>query len=173
MSFDENTPDNILGQEFLTWLWYRSDSSPAFTDTDGSPFAVSLERRITVEGGQGDERETAAVSGALSPLREAKVGLATGKKVTKAMLLLTKDELSFSVNISAETFALGSMKTPKVEKPGEDDDPDAVFLEKVFLIETAVRLLDCLYRSFLAVRLDEDAWAREVQEIHSWASRTE
>ena len=57
MSFDENTPDNILGQEFLTWLWYRSDSNPqAFTDTDGTPFSVSLEQRITVEGGQGEER---------------------------------------------------------------------------------------------------------------------
>ena len=68
MSFDENTPDNILGQEFLTWLWYRSDSNPqAFTDTDGTPFSVSLEQRITVEGGQGEERETTAVSGALSP----------------------------------------------------------------------------------------------------------
>ena len=144
MSFDENTPDNILGQEFLTWLWYRSDSNPqAFTDTDGTPFSVSLEQRITVEGGQGEERETTAVSGALSPLREARVGLATGKKVTRALLLMSKEEMNFSVTLKAESFAMGSMKTPKVEKPEEDDDPDAVFLEKIFLMETGVRLLDC------------------------------
>lgn len=174
MSFDENTPDNILGQEFLTWLWYRSDSNPqAFTDTDGTPFSVSLEQRITVEGGQGEERETTAVSGALSPLREARVGLATGKKVTRALLLVSKEEMNFSVTLKAESFAMGSMKTPKVEKPEEDDDPDAVFLEKIFLMETGVRLLDCLYKSFLEIRLDEEAWAKEVANIHSWTFRNE
>ena len=131
MSFDENTPDNILGQEFLTWLWYRSDSNPqAFTDTDGTPFSVSLEQRITVEGGQGEERETTAVSGALSPLREARVGLATGKKVTRALLLMSKEEMNFSVTLKAESFAMGSMKTPKVEKPEEDDDPEFVALQE-------------------------------------------
>ena len=174
MSFDENTPDNILGQEFLTWLWYRSDSNPqAFTDTDGTPFSVPLEQRITVEGGQGEERETTAVSGALSPLREARVGLATGKKVTRALLLMSKEEMNFSVTLKAESFAMGSMKTPKVEKPEEDDDPDAVFLEKIFLMETGVRLLDCLYKSFLEIRLDEEAWAKEVANIHSWTFRNE
>lgn len=68
MSSDPNTPDNILGQEFLTWLWYRSDTSPeAFVTKNGDGFAVSLEQRMTVEGGMGETHESAAVTGATSP----------------------------------------------------------------------------------------------------------
>ena len=50
--------DNILGQEFLTWLWYQSDVAPgAFVDAQGQPFSVSMEQRIVVQGGEGDARE--------------------------------------------------------------------------------------------------------------------
>ncbi len=174
MSFDENTPDNILGQEFLTWLWYRSDGKgEAFTDEDGTPFSVTLEKRITVQGGQGDERETTAVSGLFSPLREAKVGLSTGKKVTRALLVLTKEDVDFSFSVSAENFALSSFKTPKVQKPEEDDDPDATFLEKIYLLETGTRLFDRLYNTFIEIRLYGEAWEKEVREIHEWTAKSD
>lgn len=76
-----DSTDNILGQEFLTWLWYQSDVAPgAFVDKEGQPFSVSMEQRIVVQGGEGDAKETATVAGTLSPLREARFGLGTGKK---------------------------------------------------------------------------------------------
>ena len=54
-----DTPDAILGQEFLTWLWFQSDVAPSFFRTDdGQPFQVSMEKRVTVTGGEGSERET-------------------------------------------------------------------------------------------------------------------
>lgn len=174
MSSDPNTPDNILGQEFLTWLWYRSDTSPdAFVDKGGMPFSVSMEQRMTVEGGDGDDHETAAVSGATSPLREARFGLGTGKKVTRSLLQLARDDMEFQVVLKAEDFSLNSLKTPKVEPAGEDDDPDAAVLEKIALLENATSMIDALYLAFLRVRLDESAWNREVAGIHQWASRTE
>ena len=44
-----DSTDNILGQEFLTWLWYQSDVAPgAFVDKEGQPFSVSMEQRIVV-----------------------------------------------------------------------------------------------------------------------------
>ena len=169
MSSDPNTPDNILGQEFLTWLWYRSDTSPeAFTTKNGDGFAVSLEQRMTVEGGMGETHESAAVTGATSPLREARVGLATGKKVTRCLLHLSKDELDFSVVLKAEDFSLSSLKTPKVEQDGEDDEPDAVTLEKIALIEMATDMMDAMYSAFLKIRLDEAAWHEEAQAIRAW-----
>ena len=34
-----DSTDNILGQEFLTWLWYQSDVAPgAFVDKEGQPY---------------------------------------------------------------------------------------------------------------------------------------
>ncbi len=169
MSSDPNTPDNILGQEFLTWLWYRSDTSPeAFTTKNGDSFAVSLEQRMTVEGGTGENHESAAVTGATSPLREAKVGLATGKKVTRCLLQLSKEELDFSVVLKAEDFSLNSLKTPKVEQDSEDDEPDALTLEKIALLEMATDMMDGMYATFLKIRLDEAAWQQETAAIRAW-----
>ena len=52
-----DSTDNILGQEFLTWLWFQSDVAPgAFVNKEGQPFSVSMEQRIVVQGCQGDRQ---------------------------------------------------------------------------------------------------------------------
>ena len=162
---------NVLGEEFLTWLWFQSDVAPgAFVNKEGQPFSVSTEQRIVVQGGEGDTRETASVAGTLSPLTEARFGLGKGKKVTRATIRLEKDELAFQFTLSADDFTLGSMKLPKVEKPEEDDDPDAMLLERFYLMEVCLGLLESLYASFLRLRLSA-AWGETVQEITAWIRR--
>lgn len=167
-----DTPDGILGQEFLTWLWFQSDVAPSFFHTeDGQPFQVSMEKRVTVTGGEGNERETTTVAANTdSSLREARVGLRRGKKVTRALIHLTKDEFGFDVSVKAADFSLNSLKTPKIDKSDRDDDPDSLFLEKVFLLETAVHLMDCLYRQFLDLRLDSGSWEKTAGEMQLWMS---
>lgn len=165
--------DAILGEEFLTWLWHQSDTAPAsFVDSDGQPFNVYMEQRIVVQGGEGDNKETATVSGSLSPLREARFGLGTGKKVTRALIRLEKGDLVFQLTLKAEDFGIGSLKTPKIDSADKDDEPDALFLEKIFLIETCLNLLDVLYRRFLELRLSE-RWQEEVKDMGAWLARTE
>ena len=162
---------NVLGEEFLTWLWFQSDVAPgAFVNKEGQPFSVSMEQRIVVQGGEGDARETASVAGTLSPLTEARFGLGKGKKVTRATIRLEKDELAFQFTLSADDFTLGSMKLPKVEKPEEDDDPDAMLLERFYLMEVCLGLLESLYATFLRLRLSA-AWGETVQEITTWIRR--
>ena len=150
------TTDLILGQEFLTWLWFKSATGGIFNDGSGRPFNVSMEQRIVVQGGEGDHVETASVSGIDSELREARMGLTTGKKVTRAQLRLERDPEEWQVTLKANDFALGSLKTPKVESATKDDlDPDALLLEKVALIESCLELLDSLSKAFLQIRLAE------------------
>ena len=164
------TMDGILGQDFLTWLWFQSDVAPSFFRTDdGQPFQVSMEKRVTVTGGEGSERETTSVSANIdSSLSEARLGLHRGKKVTRALIHLTKDDFGFDVSVKAADFSLNSLKTPKIDKSDRDDDPNSLFLEKVFLIETAVTLLDCLYRQFLGLRLDEGKWKKTTDKMMQW-----
>jgi hypothetical protein len=164
--------DHVLGQEFLTWLWYRSDTAPgAFTDQNGASFSVSMEQRIVVQGGEGDARETASVSGSSSPLREARFGLGTGKKVSRALVCLEKDGMEFQLNLRAEDFCLGSLRTPKLDRNDGDDDPDALLLEKIYLMETCAGLLDSLYARFLKVRLSRN-WRDEVALLGQWMTKT-
>lgn len=173
MTTSGESTDSILGQEFLTWLWYQSDVAPgAFVDRAGAPFSLSMEQRVVVEGGEGDLREVATVSGSLSPLREARFGLGTGKKVTRALVRLEKEELAFQLSLKAEDFCLNSLKTPKIDKGDADDDPDALLLEKFYLVETCLDLLDALYAYFLALRLSP-RWDATVADMRQWMTRTE
>ena len=162
---------SVLGEEFLTWLWFQSDVAPgAFVDKEGHPFSVSMEQRIVVQGGQGDAKDTATVAGTLSPLTEARFGLGKGKKVTRATIRLEKNDLAFQFTLKAGDFTLGSLKTPKVEKPEEGDDPDAMLLERFYLIEVCLGLLENLYATILRLRLSAD-WSETVQEITAWIGR--
>jgi hypothetical protein len=158
----------ILGQEFLTWLWYASDTQPdAFRDASDAPFQVFMEHRVVVQGGAGDMLETASVSGALSPLREARFGLATGKKVTRAALRFEQDDLRWHLSLRAEDFAIGGLRGPKIDRGDSDDDPDALLLERIYLMERCMALLDSLYAAFLRLRLSPQ-WADETRRIHAW-----
>ena len=170
----DDTMDGVLGQEFLTWLWFRSDVvSTFFLAGNAQPFQASMGKRVTVTGFVGFDRETTAMTSFYdgAPLVEARLGLNRGKKVTRALIHLTKDDFGFDVSVNADDFSLNSLKTPKIDKSDRDDDPDSLFLEKAFLIETAVTLLDSLYRQFLGLRLDRDKWGKTTDEIMQWMGR--
>ena len=160
--------DMILGQEFLTWLWYKSDAHPhTFRDAANAPFQVVMEHRMVVQGGEGDALETASVSGALSPLREARFGLATGKKVTRATLRFEQDGLGWQLSLKAEDFAVSGLRRPKTDRGDADDDPDALLLERMYLMERCLALLDCLFAAFLSLRLSPQ-WIDEARQVHAW-----
>jgi hypothetical protein len=160
--------DETLGREFLTWLWCRSEIANTMKDEKGEEFAFFMEQRVVVQGGEGEMKETASVSGAMSELREARLGLATGKKVTRAMLRLEQEPESWQLVLKADDFCLGSLKTPKIESAADkNNDPEALFFEKVYLLEKCVSFLDILFKEFLRLRLSKD-WATEVNEVRDW-----
>lgn len=164
--------DIILGQDFLTWLWYTSETkNGVFTTSDGLDFGLYMEQRVSVQGGEGESLETASVSGPMSELREARLGLTTGKKVTKALLRLEVNEDAWQVVLKAEDFSLNSLKTPAVDTSDkDDDDPDGAFLEKMYLVERCLTLLDEVYAQFLALRFGPE-WPEEVKGVRYWLEK--
>ena len=118
--------------------------------------------------------ETATVAGALSPLREARLGLATGKKVTRALVRLEQDAAVWSMTVKAEDFSLNGLRVPKIERTNETGasgvEADALFLEKFFFLERVLALFDELYRQFLLKRLSP-AWREEADRLRAWAHR--
>lgn len=173
---NENT-DTVLGREFLTWLWYRSDTANGLMNLSekaehaGHPFSVGIEQSVVVRGGEGDNLDTTSVSGSLSPLKEARIGLQMGKFVVSAIIFMEKDGLLWQMKLKAENFCIGSMRTPTVDR-GEEGDLDALFLEKMYLIETGLEMLDDLYRQFLDKRLSH-AWHEETRAIGEWIAQSE
>ena len=164
--------DLLLGQEFLTWLWFRSDTAPVFTDpADGAEFCVSMEQRIVVQGGEGDARETASVSGILSEFREARMGLTTGKQVSRALVRFSRGSEEWRVTLKASDFSLGALRTPPLERGDtRDEDTDALFFEKLRLTEMCLAFLDAAYAFFLELRFSR-AWEEETRNIRAWTAR--
>ena len=162
--------DIILGQDFLTWLWYKTETigNNAFQTKEGRHFTAHMEQRICVQGGEGESLDTATVSGPMSELREARLGLATGKKVTRALIRFERESETWQVTLKAEDFSLSGLKTPTMEKTtAKDEDPDALFLEKMYLLEACTEMLDILYLEFLKTRLSPH-WDDEVSQVRKW-----
>ena len=161
------TPNTILGQSFLTWLWWKASTTVATADNPVS-FPVSINTRIVVTGGDGAEKETVMVtSKVLSPLKEAKIGLARGKKVSRAAVYLIADDFAYEATIDAQNFALSGVRPPEIE--GEEKaDADGLLLEKIFLIQKVVSQLDAHYRDFLTVRMDGEEWEKTAKGMSKW-----
>jgi len=160
--------DSVLGQDFLTWLWFRSEKNGWLFSTQDGEVNVYLEQKLSVRGGAGDNVEKAVVSGPHAEVTEAKLGLKNGKLVDKALLRLERDGATWTVLLNADDFSLSSLKTPKIEtRLEEGDDPDAPFLEKMLLLEQCMDFVDELYRQFLTVRLSTN-WTDELRTFRDW-----
>lgn len=162
----ENT---ILGQDFLTWLWFKTDSDNVlFKLKDNRTFTLHMEQKLSVQGGEGETKATATVTSPAGEMSEAKTGLSTGKKVHKAQLLFSMDQDEWLVTISAADFGLSGLKTPKIStKDDEGDDPDSKFLEKIFLVERCLEMLDIVFTQFLTLRMSKD-WVEEAARVKLW-----
>jgi len=164
----------FLGQEFLTWLWYKSEERGGSIDLPGiGDLTVVFEKHIMLEYGDGDSFEKVICQGLQAELKEAKTGLRMGKKLEQARILLARGEYEWNLTIKASRFEFKSVKTPKTMADSEEaDDPDAVegrILEKIGMDEEVLHLVDELFRLYLNVRLSA-SWGAELEKIRGWVN---
>ena len=161
--------DPILGQDFLTWLWFKSEKNGwLFRQKDGAEVNVYLEQRISVRGGEGEDAETAVVTGPHALFAEARLGLKSGKRVDKALIRFEQDGETWTVMLKADDLSLNGLRTQKIEtRTEEGEDPDARVLEKLFLVEKCAAFIDTLYSQFLTVRLGS-GWTGELSDVAEW-----
>jgi len=116
----------------------------------------------------GEFKERAMSSGKNSTFKEAKQGLKLGKKVCSAKITIEYNGEEWSFLIKSEDFSMSSFKTPKISKKiQQDEDPEGVFFEKIFLIEKALELFDDVFYEFLKIKFDP-AWEEELEEMRQW-----
>ncbi len=168
----QDRENKILGQEFLTWLWYKIETSGGnFTSTQQQDFGLAMMENISVEGKAGDVLATATVKNPSGELTEAKSGLLVGKKVNRAQLKFNIAEEEWIATLRAENFTLSGLKTPKIDmKNDEGDDPDTKFLEKMYLLEKFFEMLDSVFQQYLSLRMSS-TWQQEASKISHWIAK--
>ncbi len=162
----------FLGQEFLAWLWYKSEERGGSVEMPGiGDILVVFEKHMLLEYGEGEANEKVICRGLQTELREARAGLALGKKPEQARIMLARGDYEFHVTLAASIFEFRNVKLPKtVASSDEADNPEAVegrILERVALFEDLTHLITDLFSMFLQKRSGDD-WPGELAKIQTW-----
>jgi len=162
----------FLGQEFLAWLWYKSEErGGVIALPETGDVLVVFEKHMLLEFGEGDASEKVICRGLQTELKEARAGLMMGKKPEQARIRLARGDYEFGVTLAAATMEFRNVKLPKtVAGQDEGDDPESVegrILERISLFEELSSLVNDLFRMFIEVRVS-DGWSRELEKIRQW-----
>ncbi len=166
----------FLGQEFLTWLWWKSEErggSVALPD-DGD-ITVAFEKHMLLESGEGESSEKLVCTGLQTELQEARTGLQMGKKLEQARIVLGIGSYEYSFTLAGALMEYRNVRLPKTEATEHDGDEnteavEGMILERIFLFEELMRIVNTLFGVFLKVRLDV-GWRDELQKIRAWVAK--
>ncbi len=158
---------HIVGEDFLTWLWYMSEAEQGAIALENESVAVLIEGPLTFHM-EGDGAHLAVLrKGAPLLSAEAKTALLVGKKLKQARLNLVSGEDTWSCTLDADQFIFRGLKLPESE---EKLDPLSRFQERILRVDQFVDLFFRLYDEFLTRRSREEEWKDEVQRIRKWVS---
>ena len=181
---DQIRSNQWLGQDFLLWLLYRSmtDAGDYRVNQPGSigkgeAFAAFLDDRLVLMSTTEEGAQKMTVAGPQGRFGEVHTALQNGKKITEATIHLEQGENSWKVTLKAERFYFASLRCPPVhlEKDNTVDqasEQEAVFYERMHLLESGLQLFDSLFADFLGNRLDS-GWATVEAEMQAWLARNE
>jgi len=151
-------PDEVNPREFLTWLWFRSDTGNAEFNDGG--LIVDIGDKIQLESAAPGEKVACVNS-----YHEAMDALATGKQVEQMDLVLAiEGDISVQLTFAASTFYYKGVKLPKM---GQEED-DGFVLERVYLFLKALDAMRNLLDSFVEIRTAPEWEIGEGQAFGGW-----
>ena len=163
----------FLGQEFLAWLWFKSEERGGSVELPGrGDILVTFEKHMLLEYGEGPESEKLICRGLQTELKEARAGLALGKKPEQARIKIGSGDYEFSITLTAATMEFRSVRLPKTAgaSDGDGDDHESFegqVLERISLFEEGIDLVNDLFRLFISIRASS-SWSDELVKLRAW-----
>jgi recombination associated protein RdgC len=133
---------------------------------------VIFEKHMLLEYGEGESNEKCICSGLQTELQEARTGLKMGKKLEQARIQLIEGDYEYNLTLAGASMEFRNVKLPKTagteqEETGNPEETEGMILERIFLFEQLVRIVNELLRLFLGIRTGED-WRQELAKIRTW-----
>jgi len=181
---DQIRENGWLGRDFLLWLMFRTmnGSSEYAVNQDGpapadEPFVAYLNDRLVLLGHGDSGVQKITVAGPQDNFSEVRTALQNGKDIVEAILCFEKAEHAWRLTLKGETFHFAAFKSPavKLEKDdltGAGSEKEALFYERMYVLEEGLQLFDSLFAAFLAERLGE-GWSAEAGRIGAWLAESE
>ncbi|MCP3176468.1 recombination-associated protein RdgC [Desulfuromonas sp. KJ2020] len=167
-----------LGSDFLRWLLYQTLESPSTYQVNqpgpaagGEPFVATLNDRLVLLGGAEGGLQKITVAGPQDHFGEVRAALQHDKQIIEANLTMEKQEHAWKMTFKAGLFHFAGYKAPavKLEKDAitnADSEKEALFYERMFVLEEGLQLFDSLLATFLERRLGD--WAVIEKDISEW-----
>jgi len=157
----------FLGEEFLTWLWYRLENEGGEFDLgEGRVVGIALDDYIVFAPRDDDETEQTLRKGVPTRSAEARAGLRSGHRLKKAKLTLAMGDLVWTFTLDASAMGLRSIKLPDDDEAAES--PEERSRERAANFLLLQELLGLVYRQFLSRRLRSDYLAGEAESQAAW-----
>ncbi len=159
----------FLGYEFLTWLWCMMETDvEALRKLHADIVGLDVGNRLVVENRQTGDVETVTIKGDDAGLEEARLALRKGAFVSEVNVVYQSGDQKWRFTLKGESFHLGSLKVPETGAVETDDDWEGAVLEKVFLVEKTVVLVQALYRHFMGLRTGMNWSTQVVPRMKQW-----
>jgi hypothetical protein len=169
-----------LGMDFMRWLMYKTmeDTSEYEVNQEGhfmekETYVGYINDRLILKGSSERGIQKVSVTGPQDRFREARSAIMSGKEIVDATIHLEKEEEeAWKLTLKGDMFHFASLRSPAVkierdEVTDEASEREAVFYERMFLLERGMQLFDSLYADFLRLRLGS-GWAKEDAQIEEW-----
>ncbi len=159
----------FLGCEFLTWLWFvMEDDQESLQKLDPELASLDVGNRIVLENRHSDTKESITIKGDDAGLEEGMLALKKGAVVTEMNLCYRAGEHEWRFSLKGESFNISNLKAPDTGPVESSEDIEGALLEKVYLNEKVVHLIDTVYGRFIRLRISE-AWnADVVPNLKTW-----
>jgi len=159
----------FLGHEFLTWLWFMIDTDKNYiTSLQKDMISFEINNRIVLENSLDNLIENITIKGDEAGLEEAKLSLQKGGVVTECNFSLKAGDHEWKFNIKGESLNISSLKSPETSQIEKKEDIEGVVLEKFYLYEKIVTLVETLYDQFIQIRIT-NKWEKEsIPMIKKW-----
>jgi hypothetical protein len=160
----------FLGEEFLTWLWFRQETAGGeHTLQGGRVVAVMVDDLLTFAAPGGEATEQTLRRGAPTRTIEARTALRQGRMLSRARILVAEGDRQWAATMTGASFTLSGVKLPpdSDEAVNEQERSDERAGNWLGLHEIVL----ALYREFLRGRLDPGYLKAEAETQANWMAQ--
>jgi len=159
----------FLGEEFLTWLWFVIEKNQNLIKNFDPDFvALEVGNRVVFENRRKEDAERITIKGDGASLEEGILALKKGALVTELNIVYKSAELSWQFTLKGESLNISTLRIPNTGSAESDEDIEGVVLEKIFLYDKAIQLLEKLYTHFTKLRVSDTWLSQESPLIRKW-----
>ena len=157
----------FLGEEFLTWLWFRQETDGGDFDLGERSVSVALDDLLAFAPREADETEPTLRKGTPTRTAEARAALRDGRRLRRAKLIVAEGPQQWSAVLDGPSMGLIGVKLP------EDTDAEAHTARerataRIASFLTLHELVRDLYQCFLRDRLRPEYLTTSAEAQAQW-----